>query len=115
MIALTAGGSRCHVLGVPIDRKRFLALAMTLAFGGCGPKGAPADPGRGAGGSGGAGPTGDAGDAPTEEAAAPPEECVDWDAAGECTETAIDEGMYPAAECLDWDASGECIQHDAHD
>lgn len=102
---------------MPIDRKKFLTLAMTLALGGvagCGPKAAPADPDQG----GETGNTGDPADEaggtmPADESMMPAEECVNWDTSGECTEWAAgDEGMYPAQECIDWDAADECIQYE---
>lgn len=103
---------------MPIDRKKFLTMAMTLALGGaagCGPKAAPADPTGGGGGGEATDPTGEAGDPGGVDPAGgtmPAQECVNWDADGECSEWAADEGMYPASECVEWDAADECTAWD---
>jgi len=104
---------------MPIDRKKFLTMAMTLALGGaaaCGPKAAPADPNGGGETTGepteeGSGIGGEGGD---PSGTMPAQECVDWDAEGECSDWAADGGgMYPAEECVEWDAADECIAYES--
>jgi hypothetical protein len=105
---------------MPIDRKKFLMLALSMSFGatGCTQSTPPAvmpantadDP------MSRAAPADECVDwSPTGECvqwagAAPADECVDWSPTGECTQwVPADEGWGPTDECVDWSPTGECI------
>jgi hypothetical protein len=89
-----------------IDRKAFLALALSMSAGGCYsanpppaayPRAAPAPAPGEAEGQG--------------AMAAPHEECVGWTPTGECNQWE-DMPAAPQDECVGWNRAGECNRWD---